>query len=131
MTLNLSEPYEFKVGEAYQTQSGQVYQLVYISPTDLISHHANHYRMIAVSQGADRNAAYPFSLDGKAVDAIHDAYNLMPAKRQVWVAMWTTSNQRVVYTEAFDSAEKAEDHMNNKFYTRIAVAGPFDVEPPQ
>ena len=86
MTLNLSEPCAFKVGETYRT------------------------------------------LDGRARSDRESCGDIMPRKRQVWIAVWTCSGGSFVYTKSAPTKPLAEKLCAPTHRNRIAVLGPIDVE---
>ncbi len=119
--------YAFKAGETYQTRNGTERLIAYISPSDLTAKSGSKYRMICVGH---KKEVYAHTIDGKAVDANCDMFDLMPPKRQVWVAVWDDGCR--IQADPWESESGAEMWAQpspaNESVRRIAVLGPIDVE---
>ena len=125
MTLNLSEPYEFKAGQpGLRTRDGREARIYCVRDK---GEEPIHGAICNKDTGVWRGNAW--RLDGRWWDGGDTTADLMPPKREVYVAVWLTPNKVTAYTMVFDNAQDAEDHMNNDFYTRLAVLGPVDREP--
>ncbi len=117
--------YKFKAGETYQTRGGADRLIAYISPTDLVTR-GTKYRMIAIRSPSKGIVGY--TIDGKAIDEDTTNHDLMPPKRQIWVAVWRDRGCATVKTFACDNECHAERVASKDNRSRIAVLGPIDVE---
>ncbi len=55
-------------------------------------------------------------------------FDLMPPKRQVWIAVWQIRDCGTVFSITWDSEYAAEHYVGKLGHRRIAVLGPIDVE---
>ena len=126
MTLNLSEPCVFKVGETYRTRGGQEAR---IYATDGFHTFPIHGAFFALDLGWHhkdwrRDGAY-------RVDGEEHEFDLMPSKRKVWIAVWRDPGCATIYTRACDNIDHAKRIANKDSRICIKIFDPVDVEPPQ
>lgn len=126
MTLTLSEPCPFKVGETYRTRGCSDAVILEVGPDgDLygrinIDNEPEWYGMCWSKNGrAEQNISL----------ATNDDMHLLPPKRQVWVAVWRDRGCATVQTLACDNECHAKRVASKDNRTRIAVLGPIGVEP--
>ncbi len=107
----------FLVGETYQTRDGHEAHLLKWVGQSLIGY--------IWLEGCP--LPHRWNSDGAGMGKF-EPYDLMPPKRQVWVAVWRDRGCATVQTFACDNECHAERVASKDIRTRIAVLGPIDVE---
>ncbi len=115
--------YEYKAGETYQTRDGRKVRIYATDGGESSTIHGAirdlfcHWNMAL------------WSKDGQWAGACSEhPCDLMPPKRQVWVAVWLTPGNEHPQTIAFLSEFAAEACATSGSRRRLAVLGPIDVE---
>ncbi len=106
--------YEFKAGETYRTKAGEAVIFGEV-----------HGNLIGYVWQAHLPKPTRWRTDGY-VFGMSTAYDLIPPKRQIWIAVWRCPSGRIE-TYPYGSEDLAEK-MASHAATRIAVLGPIDVE---
>ncbi len=113
--------YEYKAGETYQTRDGRKAR---IYATDGVGNHPIHGAMKAT----DGWSQMLWSADGKYIYRTQESCDLLPPKRQVWVAVYCVNSNGALQSWLSNSKSMAEETSSSNGRTRIAVLGPIDVE---
>ncbi len=115
--------YEFKAGETYQTRDGRDARIYATDGEESSPIHGAIKLMAGLGW-----MPFEWKADGRASRMPEKNRDLLPPKRQAWVAVWLEPGNGHPQTHAFFSKSSAEDCMNWESRTRIAVLGPIDVE---
>ena len=120
--------YTFEAGETYRTCDGGEARLNEVSGWGMWGR-----VYIVQTDGSDRWGGMAWDIDGKARHSVYDyracAFDLLPPKRQIWVAVWQDRKHGDVISSTWDTESTAMYCVSNLDRLRIAVLGPFDVKP--